>query len=217
VRAMALSIVTYAIFTGLCGVATAAWHIAAFRFVASLGMGGEWALGVALVTEMWPDKSRALMAGLIGAAANVGYLVVGLISLVLVRLIDGVGHHLLAFGLSEQLVATLTSGDGWRIMMIVGALPAVLMFFVMYIVPESHKWEEERDKGGTSHWATRDLLGVLIGALGALAVIVIWSPVFHQLMRSAGGDAAPASYGVAVNSIRGVISVVGVMTALVGF
>src|SRR4029079_393197 len=84
VRAMALSIFTYAVFTGLCGFATQAWHIAAFRFIASLGMGGEGARVVALVTEMWPDRSRALMAGLIGAAANVGYLIVGLISLVLV-------------------------------------------------------------------------------------------------------------------------------------
>ena len=59
VRAMSLSIFTYAIFTGLCGFATEAWHIAVLRFIASLGMGGEWALGVALVTELWPDKSRA--------------------------------------------------------------------------------------------------------------------------------------------------------------
>ena len=63
VRAMALSIFTYAVFTGLCGFATEAWHIAALRFVASLGMGGEWSLGVALVNEIWPNKSRALLAG----------------------------------------------------------------------------------------------------------------------------------------------------------
>ena len=48
VKAMSLSIFTYAIFTGLCGFATEAWHIAALRFIASLGMGGEWSLGVAL-------------------------------------------------------------------------------------------------------------------------------------------------------------------------
>ena len=78
VRAMSLSIFTYAMFTGLCGFATQAWHIAVLRFIASLGMGGEWALGVALVTELWPDRSRAFLAGLIGAAANVGYLLVGL-------------------------------------------------------------------------------------------------------------------------------------------
>jgi MFS family permease len=63
VRAMSLSILTYAVFTGLCGFASEAWHIAALRFVASLGMGGEWSLGVALVNEIWPNKSRALIAG----------------------------------------------------------------------------------------------------------------------------------------------------------
>ena len=73
VRAMSLSIFTYAIFTGLCGFATQAWHVAVLRFIASLGMGGEWSLGVALVNEIWPSKSRALTAGLIGAAANIGY------------------------------------------------------------------------------------------------------------------------------------------------
>src|SRR5690606_14253332 len=40
VKAMSLSIFTYAIFTGLCGFATEAWHIAVLRFIASLGMGG---------------------------------------------------------------------------------------------------------------------------------------------------------------------------------
>src|SRR5688572_20432982 len=87
VRAMALSIFTYAIFTGLCGFATEAWHIAAMRFVASLGMGGEWSLGVALVNEIWPNKSRALIAGLIGAAANIGFLMVGVLSIGLLRFI----------------------------------------------------------------------------------------------------------------------------------
>ena len=96
VRAMSLSIFTYAIFTGLCGFATEAWHIAVLRFIASLGMGGEWALGVALVTELWPDRSRALLAGLIGAAANVGFLLVGLLSLVLVSFIEGVARLLLS-------------------------------------------------------------------------------------------------------------------------
>src|ERR1051325_9293202 len=62
VRAMSLSIFTYAIFTGLCGFATEAWHIAALRFVASLGMGGEWRLGVALVNEVWTGKSRTVSA-----------------------------------------------------------------------------------------------------------------------------------------------------------
>src|SRR3954469_22526709 len=181
VRAMALSIFTYAVFTGLCCVATRAWHIAVLRFIASLGMGGEWALGVALVTELWPDRSRALVAGLIGAAANVGYLIVGVISLVLLSFISGFGNLLLHIGIAQQTVNTLVSGQGWRLMMIVGALPALLMFFIMRLVPESHKWEAERDKGATSHWATRDLLGVLLGAIGAGIVVFLWSPLFARM------------------------------------
>jgi SHS family sialic acid transporter-like MFS transporter len=48
VKAMTLAIFTYAIFTGLCAFVTEAWQFAGLRFIASLGMGGEWALGVAL-------------------------------------------------------------------------------------------------------------------------------------------------------------------------
>ena len=125
VRAMSLSIFTYAIFTGLCGFATEAWHIAALRFIASLGMGGEWSLGVALVNEIWPDKSRALIAGLIGAAANVGFLMVGLLSIGLLRFIGGVESLLLGIGMPTAMVERLLANSGWRFLMISGALPAL--------------------------------------------------------------------------------------------
>jgi len=214
VRAMSLSIFTYAIFTGLCGVATQAWHIAVLRFIASLGMGGEWALGVALVTEHWPDRSRALIAGFIGAAANVGYLAVGLISLVLVNFMGGVAQFLENVGTSQGVRDTLLAGEGWRIMMVVGALPALLMYFVMRFVPESHKWESERDKGATSHWATRDLLGVVVGAIGAGLVVVLWSPAFRAIFP-------PLTPQVDVPLVpqigRGIVSVLGLGVALVGF
>jgi len=78
VQAMMLSVLTYALVSGVAGFATAAWQVGALRFVAALGMGGEWSLGVALSNEIWPDRSRAFLAGLIGAAANVGYLCIAL-------------------------------------------------------------------------------------------------------------------------------------------
>src|SRR5438094_8631423 len=53
VRAMSLSILAYAIFTGLCAVATSAGQVAGLRFLSAIGMGGEWSLGVALVMEIW--------------------------------------------------------------------------------------------------------------------------------------------------------------------
>jgi len=216
VRAMSLSIFTYAIFTGLCGFATESWHIAVLRFIASLGMGGEWALGVALVTELWPDRSRAFLAGLIGAAANVGMLLVALLSLVLVSFIQGLGDLLLSVGMPQSAVDSLLAGQGWRLLMIAGALPAFLIFFIRLFVPESHKWEAERDSGGTSHWATKDLLGVLIGAVGAGAVIVLWSPVYENLVRvvAEGGE---SSMPEAARAGRLVGTVVGLTVSLLGY
>jgi SHS family sialic acid transporter-like MFS transporter len=212
VRAMALSIATYALFTGLCGFASEAWHIAVLRFIASLGMGGEWALGVALVTEIWSDKSRAFLAGLIGAAANVGMLLVGLLSLVLVSFIDGVGNLFDSIGMSEATQTYLLNGEGWRLLMIAGALPAVLVFFIRMFVPESKKWEAERDKGSTSLWATRDLLGVLMGGAAAAAVIFLWSPAFMTFASPEAKD--PTSF---LTAIRILGTIVGLGIALVGY
>lgn len=181
VRAMSLSIFTYAIFTGLCGFATEAWHIAALRFIASLGMGGEWSLGVALVNEVWPGKSRAFIAGLIGAAANVGFLMVALLSMSLTGFIGGIEGLLKGIGCSDATTAKLLANSAWRFLMISGAFPALLIFFIRLFVPESEKWEDEKAKGATSHWNNSDLFGVLIGCGAALAIIWAWSPAAANL------------------------------------
>ena len=175
VRAMALSVLTYALFTGLCGVVGQAWQVGLLRFIASLGMGGEWSLGVALVMEVWPNKSRAFMAGLIGAAANVGYLLVGFAGLALLQLIGVFREWLLAIGLPDSTVEMLVRNNGWRLMMLLGTVPAILTFFIRIFVPESEKWEKEKATGNTSHWATQDLLGVLIGVIGPAMIVAVWA------------------------------------------
>lgn len=180
VRAMTFSIFTYAVFTGLCGFATEAWHIAILRFVASLGMGGEWALGVALVNELWTKGSRAWVAGAIGAAANIGYLLVGLLSLGLNGFIENVRGLTTAIGMSAETADWLLAHGAWRFLMISGAFPAILIFFIRIFVPESHKWEEEKLAGKTSHWSTPDLGGVLFGALAALVIVWAWSPMGQE-------------------------------------
>src|SRR4029077_14140754 len=60
VKAMTWSILCYSIFTGSCYYAKQPWQLGSMRFVAALGMGGEWALGVALVMETWPEARRPL-------------------------------------------------------------------------------------------------------------------------------------------------------------
>ncbi len=175
VKAMSLSVLVYALLTGLCGLARTPLELGILRFLASLGMGGEWALGVALVMEVWPNKSRALMAGLIGAAANAGYLLVGFTSMGLNSVLASLGDLLLSVGLDQSQVDSLVAYKGWRLMMMIGTLPALLTFFFRIFVPESHRWEEEQQQGRTSGWRTVDLVGVLIGCLGPALIIYVWA------------------------------------------
>lgn len=186
VRAMGLSIMTYALFTGFCGFAQSPLQLGILRFIASLGMGGEWSLGVALVMEVWPNRSRAMMAGLIGAAANAGYCLVGFIGIGLTALLSTFEGWLLGAGLPTATVDMLVAFRGWRLMMMLGVLPAALTFLIRLFVPESEKWEEEKSRGGTSHWATVDLLGVLIGAAGPGLMIYVWATSADTTVRIVG-------------------------------
>jgi MFS family permease len=173
VRAMSLSVVTYALFTGLCGFCQEAWQVGTLRFIAALGMGGEWSLGVALVMEVWPNKSRAFMAGLIGAAANVGYLLVGCLGLLLSQI--SVDAMVQGLGFSSETTQSMLGKTGWRLIMVIGTLPALLTFFIRMFVPESEKWEKENKVGSTSHWVSTDLLVVVAGVAGPALIIILWA------------------------------------------
>ena len=172
VRAMTLSILTYAIFSGLGGFAAAPWHMVVTRFFASLGMGGEWSLGVALVMEVWGGRSRALLAGLIGAAANFGYMFVAVLSLGL----GSVRASLAAMDLPPQWIE-------WRLLTVCGALPALLTFFIRLAVPESDRWEKEKERGATSSWAGRDLLAVLGGVVICALLLGVWLSAENYPLR----------------------------------
>lgn len=206
VRAMMLSVLAYALFTGLCGFAQTAEQVFVFRFIAALGMGGEWSLGVSLVMEIWPNRSRAWLAGLIGAAANVGFVLIAVVSLGLTGFLESVDGGLRTIGLPERWVDSLLSNSGWRLLMIFGAAPALLTFFIRLFVPESERWLHQHSKGATSHWATRDLLGVLIGACGPLLAIYLWA------------SASPFGLeGDAVRWVRISGTIFGLAVALVGY
>ena len=214
VRSMMLSVLTYALVSGLCGFATnfeigglhipGAWQIGVLRFIAALGMGGEWSLGVALINELWPDRSRAFLAGLIGAAANVGYLLIGVVGNSVHQEIQQVRHALFAVNLSESWVDHLISeqNQGWRFLMMLGALPALLTFLIRWFVPESEKWERERGRGATSHWATRDLVTVLIGAIAACLIIVLWAIRWDQYLADTSPVSIDAGVGVLGEFVR---------------
>jgi len=131
------------------------------RFLAALGMGGEWALGVALVMEMWPSSWRPFLAGFIGAASNVGFLLIAVVG--------------------------LYAGDldaNWRWMMLAGAGPALLCIFIQFFVPESQAWKDSTKQATTPVKPIAEVFGpklrrnTLIGiALGGIALVGTWGSV----------------------------------------
>lgn len=174
VRAMSLSILTYSIFSGLCAFVTAPWHFGLLRFLAALGMGGEWSLGVALVMECWPEKHRPILAGIIGAAANVGFVLIAV--------------------LGAYFRVTTTS---WRWVMVAGAAPAFLTFLIQIFVPESERWKEAVKSRVSSPVAEifspalikRTLLSIafasiaLIGTWGSVQWLPLWADKMAQVKK----------------------------------
>src|SRR6476646_3377269 len=73
-RALMLTILTYAMFTGLSFLAQTWWQLLIFRFLAALGVGGEWAVGASLLCETWPKKWRPWIAATLQSAVNIGVL-----------------------------------------------------------------------------------------------------------------------------------------------
>lgn len=179
VKAMVWSVATYSIFSGLCVIVKAPWQLGALRFIASLGMGGEWALGVALVMEVWPGGSRPLLAGLIGAAANVGFITVGFMALGLNAFLGGMGTFLGSF-LPETWAKALLANGSWRMLFLLGAVPALLTFFIRIFVPESERWKQASQHSAKPR--VRDIFApgiarsTILGAcLAGLALVGTWA------------------------------------------
>ncbi len=174
VKAMTWSILFYSGFTGICYFAKDPTQLAGLRFLAALGMGGEWSLGVALVMECWPEKRRPILAGAIGASANLGYAVIAVIAL--------------------QWKIT---DNSWRWVMLVGALPAALTFLIRLFIPESERWIASVKKGASSplreifspQYRKRTLLGIAFASVALLVSwgIVQWIPLWADQMVKATG------------------------------
>jgi len=165
VKAMSFSILFYSIFSGVCYFATDPTHLASARFMAALGMGGEWALGVALVMEAWPERHRSKMAAAIGVAANLGMVLVGCVAL-----------------------AYPADGHSWRIHFLIGASPAILTLLIRLFVPESEKWERSMKKEAAGPTPTRskieevfsgELLGSTLAGIAMVSVVFVgtWGAV----------------------------------------
>lgn len=172
-KTMAITILIYAGFTGLCGIANSWQELAFYRFMTGLGIGGEWAAGAALIAESWPEKSRAKAAGIMQASGGVGFFLASLLFLV-------IGPY------------------GWRWVFALGVLPAIVAFYIRRTLEEPQRWVRAKQTGNpyAALWKPSIRRDVLVGT--GLAVIatfgyqgaIQWVPSWVSAMLHAQGSKA---------------------------
>lgn len=133
-RTLSLTVLTYAAFTGLSFFAQTWWHLLIFRFLAALGIGGEWAVGASLLSETWPKRWRPWIAAVLQSAVNVGILLACLASFLLAR-------------------------QNPRFLFLVGVVPALLVFWIRRAVPEPEEWLEAKVQARRREPKLVDLFG----------------------------------------------------------
>lgn len=120
-RMMMLSILGYAIFTGLTAFAGSFLQLVILRFITGLAIGSEWSTGIALVAETWPNKARPKGCGFLQSGFGGGAVLAALVWLIL--------------GMTNPL-----GDESWRIMFALGALPAFVCLYLRRTLEESERW-----------------------------------------------------------------------------
>ncbi len=172
-KSMIVTIALYAGFTGLSALSQNWQQFAIFRFLVGLGVGGEFALGAALVAEVFPDYARPTALGLMQSASAIGNMTAGFLNL------------------------TVGASFGWRWALGVAAFPLLLTFLIRWLIREPERWQHARQAALSgqfqlgslmemfSHptWRRHALIGAGLAAVGVIGFwgIGTWSP---DLLRS---------------------------------
>jgi MFS family permease len=164
-RALMLTILTYAFFTGLSFFAQTWWQLLIFRFLAALGIGGEWAVGASLLSETWPRRWRPWMAAVLQTGVNLGMMLAGLAIFLLAEFPE-------------------------RYVFLVGILPALLVLWIRRAVPEPAEWHAARQAAEQVQPRFLDLfrgpirrITLLTTTVCALALSAHWAFMFWYLQH----------------------------------
>jgi len=181
-RVMMWTILAYSMCTGLSAFSTNFWDFAFYRFLTGLGVGGEFAVGVALVAEVMPDRARPFALGWLQALSAVGNISAALISMSLGELEQrGVTGALTVFGFKMTV---------WRLMFVVGTVPALLCLVIRSKLKEPERWQktahEEATKKvlslygdlfGDPRWRKNAIVGMFLAFSG---VVGLWGIGFFS-------------------------------------
>ncbi len=175
-RTLAAAVACYAVFTGAAALAQNVWELGFFRFLAGVGIGGEWAVAGTYVAEAWPESRRKMGAGYLGTGYYVG------------------------FFLAAALNYTVGARFGWRAMFLCGGAPVFLAFYMLSRVSESDRWVKAT-RSATRVSPFRRILAadyrrrtLLNAVLVTVSIIGLWAAVVYA-PSSITMLAARAGYG----------------------
>ncbi len=207
VKTMMLSILFYSAFTGLSVFSTGVWDFSAYRFLTGLGVGGQFAVGVALVAEVLPATARPFALGALQSCSAAGNVIAALVGILLGNL--------------EQAHVISSS---WRVMFIVGALPAFLVVIIMRKLHEPEQWVKAKAEGhhklgsiselfSDPRWRRNAFVGF---ALAFAGVVGLWGiGYFSYDLLSSVLDKYFRAQGLAENVIAGKKTIWTGITSLV--
>jgi MFS family permease len=171
---MALTILCYSIFSGLTSFSTELWHVGVLRFLVAMGVGGEWAVGAAIVAEVFPKHARERAGGIF--------------------------HTSSVAGIWLAAAAGLAVGTQWRIAYLVGIVPALLVLAVRVWLKEPESWKHAKQTKaermgsfsellGDPRWRSRAVFGALLAMVGLATfwgVAVAGQNLAEDLLRKLG-------------------------------
>jgi Sugar (and other) transporter len=176
VKTMLLTILLYSLFTGLSALSVGVWDFAFYRFLTGLGVGGEFAVGVALLAETMPGPARPYALGLLQAFSAIGN-------------ITAAGLYMLMGYLEMQGRFLETRFTAWRLLFVIGTVPALIALVVRRRLQEPETWKHAVLEGGRKAGSYAELLGespwrgrALAGlALAFSGVVGLWAIGFFSV------------------------------------
>ncbi|MCX8749634.1 MFS transporter [Snodgrassella alvi] len=131
VRMLSLTILMFAVFTGLCAIAQGYYDLLIYRALAGMGLGGEFGIGMAMIAEVWPAAKRNRASAFVGIGWQLGVLAAAFITPFLLSII------------------------GWRGMFLVGLFPAVASYFIRHDTSEPEQFTREHKAKGELSFSGR--------------------------------------------------------------
>ncbi len=204
-KSLAATVLVYAVFTGAAAFAPNVYILALFRFLAGIGVGGEWAMAGTYVAEAWPEDRRKMGAGYLQTGYYFGFFVAAILNF------------------------TVGASLGWRAMFLCGLVPVVVSIATLIGVKEPEKWEHKQKVAGAVAVKRANPFAIIfsplyrrqtlaMSGLLTIAIVGLWAGTVYEptaivfLARRAGfalPEAAKlASFGTAVLSIGTIIGCV---------